>query len=60
MSAILTNLVIPGIIYSVLLHSHDAITVFAAVATRPYAHCSSMEDRRCKSLITFLKRFFYI
>ena len=27
-----------------VLHSRDAITVFAAVATRPRADCSSMED----------------
>ena len=34
----------------VRLHSRDAITVFAAVATRTRADCSSMEDCRCKSL----------
>ena len=28
------------------LHSRDAVTVYAAVATRSRAHCSSMEDRR--------------
>ena len=37
------------------LHSRDAITVFAAVATRPRADCSSMEERRCKSLTIFKK-----
>ena len=41
-----------------VLHSHDAVTVFAAVATRLRADCSSMEDRRCNSLVTFFKRFF--
>ena len=35
------------------LHSRDADTVFTAVATRSRAYCSSMEDRRCKYLITF-------
>ena len=39
-----------------VLHIRDAITVFAAVATRPRADCSNMEDRRCKSLIKLLKR----
>ena len=28
------------------LHSRDAVTVSAAVATRSRADCSSMEDRR--------------
>ncbi len=28
------------------LHSHNAVTVSAAVATRSRADCSSMEDRR--------------
>ena len=34
------------------LHSRYAVTVFAAVATRSRADCSSMEDRRRKSLIS--------
>ena len=33
------------------LHSRYAVTVSAAVATRSRADCSSMEDRRRKSLI---------
>ena len=36
------------------LHSRDAVTVSAAVATRSRADCRSMEDRRRKSLINFL------
>ena len=35
------------------LHSRDAVTVSAAVATRSRADCGSMEDRRRKSLIIF-------
>ena len=37
------------------LHSRDAVTVSAAVATRSRADCGSMEDRRRKSLINFLR-----
>ena len=37
------------------LHSRDAVTVSAAVATRYRADCGSMEDRRRKSLINFLR-----
>ena len=33
------------------LHSRDAVTVSAPVATRSRADCGSMEDRRRKSLI---------
>ena len=33
------------------LHSRDAVTVCAAVATRSRADCTIMEDRRCKSII---------
>ena len=36
------------------LHSRYAVTVSAAVATRSRADCSSMEDRRRKSLINVL------
>ena len=36
------------------LHSRYAVTVSAAVATRSRADCSSMEDRRRKSLIHVL------
>ena len=35
------------------LHSRDAVTVSAAVATRSRADCGGMEDRRRKSLINF-------
>ena len=35
------------------LHNRDAVTVVAAVAMRSRADCSSMEDRRRKSLINF-------
>ena len=57
MSAILTNQILFTLFYGHVLHSHDAVTVFAAVATRSRAYCSSMEDRPCKSLITFLNVF---
>ena len=53
MSAILTNLVLFTMFTGMALHSLDTFTVFAAVATRSRADFSSMEDRRCKSLITF-------
>ena len=36
------------------LYSRDAVTVSAAVATQSRADCSSMEDRRCKSVINVL------
>ena len=36
------------------LHSRDAVTVSAAFATRSRADCSSMEDRRRKSIINVL------
>ena len=42
-----------GMFTGMAIRSRDAITVFAAVATRPRADGSIMEDRRCKSLITF-------
>ena len=34
-------------------HSRDAATGFVAVATRPLAGCWIMQDRRCKSLISW-------
>ena len=37
------------------LHSRDAVPVPAAVATRPRGDVRSMEDRRRKSLINFLR-----
>ena len=40
-----------GCFTGMALHIRDAVTVFAAVATRSRADCSSIEDRRCKSII---------
>ena len=47
LSTILRNLVLFTLFYG----------NFQAVSTRPRADCTSMEDRRCKPLITFFKRF---